>query len=215
MPYSLRSINIVLVGENLPVDVVDVHDFSVPGYSLREELRVPVALQARGGPFSLHVVPDRFQVAVELHDREVGQHELQALASCAGIYLEYAGRRSLTAVGHNVHGSVPVEPGSKEHIMRHFVDYGFLRSYTEVESPVVDLRLIYSLGAETRLTHQIQGGESPDEFKLDFNFHFRLKSDDSLSPTEAIEELPQSARLAGEKLGAFQQLAAEQETAES
>lgn len=217
MEFTTRTINIVLVGESLPVDVVDIDDFAVPGYHLREELRAPVALQARGGPFSLHILPERFQIAVNLHDRPTKDTDVNALAECAKVYLEYVGKRSVRAVGHNIRASVPVEPGHKSDIFKKFVDYDAIMQYTSDQNPLVDLRLTYRLGTEDRVTQEIEGHESPDQFNLSFNFHFQLingRTVDPVAPLTAIEQLSESVRLAREKIEAFANLAVQDREAE-
>lgn len=99
MTTPIANFNVVLVGENFPVQTVQVRDFTYRGRQLQEQLRMGPALQAGTRGVTVTILPDRFQVAVTDPDdiaiQAAGVRELVA------VFRDYIGRRSATHLGHN------------------------------------------------------------------------------------------------------------------
>lgn len=115
---GLRVFNIVLLGGGVGVQQLNLQDFDFHGQRLEEQIRVPVALRASAGEYVLEAVPDRFQILVEAN--KATGYRLEALQANARRYVEdYAGRRSITAVGHNFSGAFDPAGGSPAALMNH------------------------------------------------------------------------------------------------
>jgi hypothetical protein len=115
---GLRVFNIVLLGGGVAVSQLDLREFDFHGVRLEEQLRVPVALRANAGEYVLEAIPDRFQISVE--SPKVTGYRLEALQANALLFAtEYAGKRSITAVGHNFTGAFETAADSPEALLEH------------------------------------------------------------------------------------------------
>lgn len=110
--HGLRLCNVVLVGDSFPVAQIDLSDFSFPAGTPEPRFRIPVVVQGGVGEYSVEVTPDRFQVTSE---GKATQFRLAALQEATRDFVrDYAGRKSVLAMGHNFVGSFSPPTGTAD-----------------------------------------------------------------------------------------------------
>lgn len=198
----MDSFNIVLLGENFPVSSIDLNDFDLLGRPVRELVRLPVVLEAQAGEFRINVLPDRFEIGAK-EVNPTGDKQ-KATSDGAKTFLEYAGRRTITAVGHNLTTEVPIG-GNESALLGSFVGYDTLAAFLGTDdSPEADLTVNFKTGTDSsgKLTIRTRGRDQ--SILLDFNFHYGFgKSGLTISVEDAIDQLPQSLEKARTLADAF------------
>lgn len=171
---SIGNFNIVLLGANFPVDKVDLSEFRVGDQRLQERLRLPIAVQASSAEYAVELLPDRVQIAAV--NCPVTDTRIEALISAARSFIEeYAGRRSVVAVGHNFAGAASNSHVEGRELIRHLTWHeailGILGSTVD---PTAVLQLMFRRGNETQAGLRLEPGSVADQFAYDFNFHFAM-----------------------------------------
>lgn len=184
---ALVNFSVVLVGENFPVQTIKTTDFQYRHRALNETLRLPVAMQAENNLVAMQVLPDRFEVRVKAPDDIAKQAE--GVAEMVSTFLEYVGRRTVTAVGHNAQWVLPGGADSKKALAARFSNLSSIETLIGVPPTDVDLTFGFRLGAETKARASLNTSADGDAL-LDFNFHFDISSPDQI--VAAMAELPQS-----------------------
>ncbi|GAB3603245.1 hypothetical protein [Microbacterium aureliae] len=184
---ALVNFSVVLVGENFPVQTIKTTDFQYRHRALNETLRLPVAMQAENNLVAMQALPDRFEVRVKTPDDLARQAE--GVSEMVGTFLEYVGRRTVTAVGHNAQWAIPGGAESKKALASHFSNLASIEALVGVAPTDVDLAFGFRLGAETKARASLNTSADGDAL-LDFNFHFDISSPDQI--VAAMAELPHS-----------------------
>lgn len=184
---ALGNFSVVLVGENFPVQTIKTTDFQYRHRALNETLRLPVALQAENNLVAMQVLPDRFDVRVKTPNEVVKQAE--AVAHMVDTFLEYVGKRTVTAVGHNAQWILSGGSDTKKALATRFANLPNIESLIGVAPVDVDLAFGFRLGAETRARASINTSGEGDAI-LDFNFHFDISNPEQLRL--AMGQLPVS-----------------------
>lgn len=184
---ALVNFSVVLVGENFPVQTIKTADFQYRHRALNETLRLPVALQAENSLVAMQVLPDRFDLRVKAPDDLAKQAE--GLSSMIDTFLEYVGKRTVTAVGHNAQWVLPGGPDSKKALASRFANLSNIESLIGVPPTDVDLTFGFKLGSESRARASLSTSAEGDAL-LDFNFHFDISEPGQI--TKAMAELPAS-----------------------
>lgn len=172
MTTPIANFNVVLVGENFPVQTMQVRDFTYRGRQLQEHLRMGPALQAGTRGVALTVLPDRFQVAITEPDDVTIQS--QGVQEIVKVFRDYIGRRSATHLGHNAQLALP--PEHYEPVMRTLVQPDRAADLLGVPSDEVReaaVTLVSRLG--NGVTRKVMFGLAEDErLIVDFNFDHDL-----------------------------------------
>lgn len=187
---ALINFSVVLVGENFPLQSIKTSDFRYRHRALNETLRLPVAIQAENNLVLMQVLPDRFEARIKSPD----DLELQAegLAEMVTTFLEYVGKRTVTAVGHNAQWALPGDQKAKRALVGRFVNMTNLEEVTGgAPSSEVDLSFSFKVGAESKARVALSTSAT-DGALLDCNFHFDISSPDQI--TSAMAEIPNSLR---------------------
>ena len=185
----IRSFSIVLVGENFPVASIRTEHFQFRHRALRETVRLPVALQAERDGVSLQVIPMRFEAAVTVVDNVAIQ--TTGLVDMTKTFFDYVGRRTITAVGHNVVWQLEDDD---ERARRELFDALLVRQTVDqvlasVGPVSADLSFRFRRGDESAAIMLVKMSE-PDKLTLQLNFNFDIS--DEMSAEAAVERLAQS-----------------------
>lgn len=185
MKTPIVNFNTVMVGENFPVQTVQVSDFEFRGRKFQEQMRVGPALQAGSRGVTMLALPDRFQVNV----LEPDDLDIQAVGvrQVARTFQEYLGRRSVTHVGHNAQVCFPPEayPAAIEAL----TNRAPIRDILGLQGdPAVLLVYAAEIGAGVQLKLQLAEQAVTGKLQLDFNFDYDLTSGD-LSLDDALDGL--------------------------
>lgn len=212
MTSSLSSLNLVLVGDNFPTASLSARDFTFRNRSFVEKLRVGPLFQASSRNVEIQAFPERFQVAVAAPD------DLDIL--CEGIsdvvntFLEFVGRRTINAVGHNA--QVMVDGQMYGAIVDALVHKDVAAEILGVDAPPrVNIGFKSKVGNEDQLSLSLVPDMTPgaEGGVLDFNFNFDISgSDKSESLGLAIgylrQSMDQAEQIFGTIRGRFSQEAA-------
>lgn len=183
----LINFSVVLVGENFPVQTIKTTDFVYRHRPLSETLRLPVALQAENGLVSLQVLPDRFEVRVKSPDDLAVQCE--GVTAMVKTFLEYVGRRTVTAVGHNAQWAIAGTSEAKQALAARFANMTEIASILGATPEGVDLMVDFHRGSETKARLSI-GTASDGDTLLDFNFHYDISGHTEID--QALDRLHES-----------------------
>lgn len=183
----LINFSVVLVGENFPVQTIKTTDFVYRHRPLSETLRLPVALQAENGLVSLQVLPDRFEVRVKAPDDLAVQCE--GVTAMVKTFLEYVGRRTVTAVGHNAQWAITGSSETKQALVARFANMAEIASILGAAPESVDMMVDFHRGAEAKARLSI-GTASDGDAVLDFNFHYDIS--DHTEIDQALDRLHES-----------------------
>ena len=184
---ALINFSVVLVGENFPVQTIKTADFQYRHRALNETLRLPVAMQAENNLVAMQVLPDRFDVRIKTPDDLAKQAE--GVSTMVETFLEYVGKRTVTAVGHNAQWVLPGGPASKKALASKFANLASIESLTGVAPTDVDLAFGFRLGSETKARASLNTSAEGDAV-LDFNFHFDISDPGQI--LAAMAQLPTS-----------------------
>ncbi|QCB97104.1 hypothetical protein E5206_09325 [Arthrobacter sp. PAMC25564] len=187
---SLNNFSIVFAGENFPISSIKTTDFVFRHRELVETVRLPVLLQAAAGGASIDVLHDRFVAAVTSPDKvEVQTEGLQDLAR---TFLEYVGKRTIRATGHNLQFSLDGVDAPKQKIADHFLRRTAVQD--ALGSPVfgADLQFLFDGDNHSRVRVGLVT-EGVDVPTIDFNFNFEAAE---ISPEDALTAFGDSYRRA-------------------
>ena len=188
---TLESFNVVLVCENFPVGALDLSDITFRGRKFREHLRVGPMIQASTRNVSLLVVPDRLQITVAKPDNLVVLSE--GVSEVVSGLREYVGRRSITAVGHNIQAHLSPAGTQSQVIVRSMLDVSALSTLLGVDRiHEGQINVVSKLGRETTLRLTLGTDAASGRDALDLNFDFQVLTEGELGLDEAIAELPVS-----------------------
>ncbi|MDE0602430.1 MAG: hypothetical protein OXI56_11615 [bacterium] len=183
------NFNIVLVGESFPINAVDVEDFDFMGEQVQEILRIPIALEAQAGDFRLSANPQRFQIAAS-NVTQLSQ-ELHIVKYNAKIFLDYVGRRTVTAVGHNFQFSLPIkDDGAPFSSLVNYNAINLLMDTPFLVQVAIDVSFRSSDGTPIKLRTFPPDG---NEMLLDLNYHFDIgKTKQFTNAEDAIDTIDNS-----------------------
>jgi len=184
---ALVNFSVVLVGENFPVQTIKTADFQYRHRALNETLRLPVAMQAENNLVLMQVLPDRFDVRIKSPDDLAKQAE--GITEMVATFLEYVGKRTVTAVGHNAQWILPGGPDAKKALASRFANLNSIESLTGVPPTDVDLSFGFKVGEETKARASLNTSAEGDAV-LDFNFHFDISAPEQI--VGAMAQLPTS-----------------------
>lgn len=166
---TLARFNIVVVGNNFPVGSMSASDFSFRHRPFKEVLRVPVAMSAENGLAELLIVPERLQIEIKTPD----DIETQSAGASEVVktFLEFVGKRSVTAVGHNVHivieDTEPIRQQISQALLRHDVAASVLGR----ELTAANFAFAYE-GPQGCVGQMNVTTSAAKDVELHFNFHY-------------------------------------------
>jgi hypothetical protein len=172
---ELNMFNVVLVGENFPINAVDVGSFSFDHRPLKETARVPgILLQAELPPrVRLQILPNRLEAGItQPTDIESQAEELVVLAS--GIF-DYVGPRAMTAVGHNAQYTFPESAGAKLSVMNSLINIAECEEVIGAKPVNIDLQLFFTM-EDAALGRVAFGTNDADALVLDFNANYEVSA---------------------------------------
>lgn len=183
------SLGLVLLGDSFPVSSLRAEDFEFRHRALKESFRLPVAFQAENDRVRMQVLPERFDASIlKVDDVDIQAVGLQEMAR---TFLEYVGRRTVTAVGHNVGFKVAVAEPSQAALGR-LMNKDAVDEILGSTGPVTSqLTFQFKRGAESQCRVLVASGSDDNSLGLDFNFHFDLLAE-GLSASEAIDRFDES-----------------------
>lgn len=189
MTTPIVNFNLVLVGENFPVQTVQVRDFTYRGRQLQEQLRMGPALQAGTRGVAVMILPDRFQVAItEPDDLDI---QTQGVLEIVDVFRDYIGRRSATHLGHNAQLAFPSDHYAP--VMATLVQPEHAASFLGFRT-TPDVALTLMDNGEGGVTQKLAMGRAEDgRLVLDFNFDYDLVSGPR-TIEQAASELLESLR---------------------
>lgn len=179
------NFNIVLTGENLPVQAIAVSDFKFNGRALRETVRFPMGLNAETQGASLQVLPDRIQIVVtEVTNIAADASHLQEMI--APVF-DYIGPKSFKGVGHNAQFVLePIIPkNAVTTTILNISEVANILSGNVEDSNISVFRHIPN-GAMLRTTFLTQ---TPiDRIVMEFNAHFEVSGSSARDAISCLEE---------------------------
>lgn len=192
---GLNNFNIVLRGDSFPVAPVDLEDFDFLGRPAVEELRLPPVLIVKAGEFRLQVAAERFQVSVV--GGTATADKISALQAAARAYTtEYAGRKSISAVGHNFAGQLSADAPEVQSLATRLVDLQLVKDIlTPTNEPSAQVSIRFTRGGETRATLKLEllDADEAGLAKYDINFHYQVLGPSSkIGAMDAIDLLEES-----------------------
>lgn len=167
----LNNFNVVLVGDNFPVSSIRISDFLYRHRPLKEIMRVPVMVQAENELFWMQVLPDRFEATVKNPDQLDIQTE--GVLGIITTFLEYAGRRTVTAVGHNARWVIPDSFELRDQISRSILNSGTLSEVLGTDEFSSNVTLVFKAdnGSKGQMT---VATTAESDVTLEFNFNFDI-----------------------------------------
>jgi hypothetical protein len=191
---GLQAFNVVLAGTGFPVQQVQVQDFVFNGHHPKVEIQVSQALQAGVDEYSIQVVSERFQVTATAG--KATQHRIQAITTAAATFAqEYAGKRAISAVGHNFSGSFASPLGSASTFMQHIAwRDDFAAAIASEDEPVLSLTTRFRRGDQTGSVIRLEplAGDDAKVF-YDLNFSWGAPGEPlPFSVSELLERYPDS-----------------------
>jgi len=183
---SLNNFSVVFAGENFPISSIKTSDFVFRHRPLIETVRLPVLLQAAAGAASIDVLNERFIAAISAPDKVDVQ--ISGIQDLARTFLEYVGKRTISATGHNLQFALDGIDSAREKISAHFVQGTAVREALGTENFTTDLQFGFEgqNGSRVRLAIVTEGTELPT---VDFNFNFDAAK---VAPEEALDHFKSS-----------------------
>ncbi|UYL86882.1 hypothetical protein SEA_RAVENCO17_29 [Gordonia phage RavenCo17] len=181
---GILNFNIVLLGSNLPVDSIDLSDFSFRHRELTETLRVPVALQAEARGVKLSIFGERFEVAVV--DPYDVPKDANHLVEMATTFFEYVGPRSITATGHNAQFTIDGTGDKKAHVQSALMKMDNARDLIGHDITAADAAFYLKLDAQS-VTRMSIFTRNEGDVVVDFNVNYDRGD---LKATEAVQRFP-------------------------
>lgn len=166
---TLVGVGVVLLGDSFPVQSIRTSEFQFSHRPLRENLRLPVAVQADNDFVVMQILPERFEVNLKRPDRLGSQ--LPGLEGMVDTFLEYVGRRTVRAVGHNISWSMDDTAHRKSAITKRFTRTDFVASMLGSEPLDPDLSFGFKHRDVSEARLEIATSADGDA-GINFNFHF-------------------------------------------
>jgi len=187
---SLNSFNVVFAGENFPISSIKTSDFVFRHRPLVETVRLPVLLQAAAGGASIDVLNERFIATITTPDKIDVQ--ILGLQDLARTFLEYVGKRTITATGHNLQFALDGVDSPRERINAHFLRKTSVEELLGTPKFTADLQFALDgpNGARVRVAIVTDAPEVPT---VDFNFNFEAAQ---VAPEEALDHFTSSYQYA-------------------
>lgn len=181
MSSSLGAFNVVLVGDNFPVASMSAADFKFRGRDFTEKMRLGPILQASTRGVDIQAFPERFDVSITAPDDLDIQCE--GAREVTSTFLEFVGRRTINAVGHNAH--VRVDDAMLGTILDGMVRSGVASDLMGVAgNPTrnVTFRVVQEDGAQLSVT--VGADDTPGAVGgvINFNFNFNVKESGQRDP---------------------------------
>jgi hypothetical protein len=201
---GISSESVAVVGDGLPVEPIDTNDFERILGNLAPVLRAPgMAVQAQGNQFTLQFLPNRASVQV---DAPLPEGSEAKLLDAMRFYLkEYAGPRSVSALGHNFQGSLDCGDATGRQVLDTLLNTEKLGPVLKADPRAGSVTLFFVRGGESRgqLVLSIRDEDS-HTIEWAFNFHYDLKQPESLNAFDALDKFAESRSLAEESVAAMQ-----------
>lgn len=204
MPTPISNFNVVLIGENFPVQTVQVSDFTYRGRQLREQLRMGPALQAGARGVGIVALPDRFQVSItEPDDLDI---QTQGVQEILEVFRDYIGRRSATHLGHNAQILMPSSHAGP--VIDSLVERRQAALFLDVQE-VSEAAVTLVNKLPRGVTEKLAVGQADDgQLVLDFNFDYDLAAR-AVTFEEAASDLLKSLRSVEQVHGRIQAFVAD------
>jgi len=189
---ALVGFNIVLVGENFPIQRINAEDFQFNSQPLRQTLRVPIALNAEIPGVNLQVLPNRLQASITTVRPRAITAFAGHLADMVTSFLDLVGTRTLTAVGHNAQFTLG-EPGDRARIYSELLSVDTASSILgrPLQAADVNYYVTYEGGSILRVAFLSQSDQ--DAIVMDFNINFDLIGG-NINARSAVEKLDSSLK---------------------
>lgn len=172
---ALVGFNIVLVGDNFPVERIKAEDFRFNNIPLRETFRIPVALNAEIPGISIQVLPNRLQASVTDVQRSELSTLVENLVNMVTPFLDLVGTRLVTAVGHNAQFGLG-NRGDRTEIYDALLSIDAATSILGQSPQSADVHF-YTQNADGSITRMAFLSQSElDSIAIDFNTNFDLES---------------------------------------
>jgi hypothetical protein len=183
------NFNIVLTGENLPVQSILVSDFKFDRRTLRETVRFPLGLQAETQGASLHVLPERIQAAVtEVRNITTDADNLVDMMQTIFCYI---GPKSFAGVGHNAQFFLdPAIP--KSAVAEAALNVPTITDLIDGDPLTADVTLFRRIPNGAILRTSLLTQTPIDQVVIEFNAHFEVKAANAF---ETITLLQDSLRI--------------------
>lgn len=180
------AVGVVLLGDSFPVQAIKTSDFTFRHRALFEKLRLPMALQAENDVVSMQVFPERFEATITKPDRLDIQAE--GLREMVDTFLEYVGKRTVSAVGLNMGWAVPGTADRKYALARQFLRTDI---FSEVlGSEPIDPNISFAFGFPGVEEARAQVNSSaPGDVGITFNFHYEMSG---MAVTDAVSRMPEA-----------------------
>jgi hypothetical protein len=183
------NFNLVLTGENLPVQNISVGDFEFNHRGLKETVRFPMGIIAEARAVSLQILPDRIQATVT---------EVRDLARDAGNLLkmiepifDYVGQKSFAAVGHNA--QFVLDPSiPKSAVAQATLNVGAIGNIIDGHAEAADINIFRHIPNGAMLRTSLLTQTPIDQVAIEFNAHFDVAG---MNARESISQLPDSLQV--------------------
>jgi len=189
---TLATFSVVVLGDSFPVQSIKTSDFRFRHRDLKETMRVPVALQAENAFVTMQVLPERFEVGVKTADHL--EKQIEGVSDMLHVFLDYAGRRTITAIGHNAQWVIENSADRKTQIAQMFTNQGSIENLLEATPTATDLMVQFAQGSATMCQLNVITTQAGDA-SLHFNFHYDLTTAGMVIET-AIESLRDNLTIA-------------------
>jgi hypothetical protein len=182
------NFNLVMTGDNFPVQSISMDGFAFNHRQLRETMRLPLGINAETRGASVQVLPDRIQAAVvEVRNIDSDADHLTELIQ---PFFDYVGPKSIKAVGHNAQfildAAVP-----KSAVSDRLLNIASASHILGDPPSGADIHLFLPLQNGSTLRMAFVTQTDLDQVGLEFNAHFELKG---AGATDAVNQLKSSLR---------------------
>lgn len=198
---ALKFFATVVAGDSFPVASLRIGDFEFRHRAFRETVRIGPALQADSRGVQMAVLSDRFSLTVS----EVDHLDIQAEGAMEVVrtFREYVGRRSLTALGHNVQFEVS-RPGLGDAVFDNLFQVERLRESLRPHGGLSGgATIALQTGGSETVTNLTLAPPESDKLVLNFNFHYELAQNDEFEV--ALNDLPRALATAAELATRFEE----------
>lgn len=190
----LLTFSVVLTGESFPVQSIKTADFKFRHRDLTETMRVPVALQAENAFVAMQILPERFEVIVKSADHVTEQ--VAGVTDMLNVFLEYVGKRTVTALGHNAQWLMKGSDARKSELVQQLTRQDAIAEILGANPAGTDVAVKFSRGSATQCQATFATMNDGD-IVIHFNFHHDLSAPGATIEA-AISGLAESLRVASE-----------------
>jgi hypothetical protein len=193
---ALTTFSLVLIGDSFPVQSIKIEDFKFRHRDLKETMRVPVALQAENSFVALQILPERFEVTVKNADHLPQQ--IEGVTEMTNVFLDYVGKRTLSALGHNVQWHMVGSDAYKEQLIGQLTRQDAIADILGTQPRGTDVLVKFAHASATECQANFATKGDGDAF-VHFNFHYDLQAPGS-DVALALSEMSQCVETA-ERIG--------------